>query len=336
MKTLSSIAKELGVSTATVSYVYNNKWKEKRIGEELANKILTLIKEQNIQPSMLGKQLKTGKTMIIGAIMPDLSRPHFLAVLRGLDSVFTPEGYMLLLSNSRLGMTERSILGTMISRGVDGIISVPYLQSHAYEELAPDLARKKIPMLFLDNYLANSQIPAVSTDNTKTSEELVKGLINQGARRIAYIGSDTLQVCIDRFAGYRKALADTGIPFDEKLVCRAMKNENAPLSYMELLLEQNPDAVFAESFLYFEPYLQLLHAKGLRSPERIKLAGFDDIHYVLNKIPEISSSFRTATYALQDGEGIGRRAAEKMLRIIKDSHCDSEISTLPAFIKNLN
>lgn len=336
MKTLSSIAKELGVSTATVSYVYNNKWKEKRIGEELANKILTLIKEQNIQPSMLGKQLKTGKTMIIGVIMPDLSRPHFLSVLRGLDSVFTPEGYMLLLSNSRLGMTERSILGAMISRGVDGIISVPYLQEALYTELAPDLARKKIPLLFLDNYLESSRIPAVSTDNDCTSKELVKGLINQGCRRIAYIGSDTLQVCIDRFSGYKKALEETGIAFDEKLVCRAMKNEDAPLSYMEQLLAQNPDAIFAESFLYFDPYLKMLHEKGLSSPDRIKLAGFDDIQYVLSKIPEAAASFRTATYAIQDGEGIGRRAAAKMLKIIKDSHCDEETAKLPAFIKTLN
>ena len=107
---LKDIATEMDVGTSTVSYVLNGKWREKRISEGLASKILGKAGELNYQPNLLGRHLRTQRTNLIGIIFTHLTRLHYFSILKGIESNLTPKGYSFLFSNSNDDSnTERQV-----------------------------------------------------------------------------------------------------------------------------------------------------------------------------------------------------------------------------------
>ena len=219
MKSLKALASELGVSTAAVSYVYHGKWKEKRISEALAMKIREALEREGVRPSLAGIQLKTGRSMTVGILLPDFETPHWMEILKGVESVMTPSGLLLLLTNTKLGVAESDAFLSVASRGVDGVILSPQSSLEQFDQTISKLDRE-VPMVFVDTYLPASKADFVVTDNRNGSFELVKSLLAAGRRRIAYLGSvKPLSATTERFAGYEDALKSFGLSLDEALVC---------------------------------------------------------------------------------------------------------------------
>ena len=127
MKSLSAIAKELGVSVATVSYVYNNKWRENRIHPDLAEKIRSKLKDERGAPDPLGRQLKFGRTQTVGLLLPHLDQPYFLKLLAGIEHRLGDSDYMILLGTAHWQQQARQVelAERMLARRVDALLMCP-------------------------------------------------------------------------------------------------------------------------------------------------------------------------------------------------------------------
>jgi len=315
MKSLKELAKELGVSTTVVSYVYHNKWRENRVGEALAAKVKEALEREGCKPSRIGLQLKTGRSMTVGVLLPDFGMPHWLDVLKGVDSVMTPSGFLMLLAGTNLGSSEGEALSSVLSRGVDGIIMSPYHSKELIEKERASFKRQP-PIVFVDTFIKDMDTDYVVCDNRKGASELVKALFAAGRKRIAYIGTSApLTATEDRFQGYLDALKLYGVSASEELIHRASRGEHGlPDSMAKLLDSAKPDAIFVEGLSYFGKGLEMIAARGLKVPQDIMLAGFDDIDSGLADKSCIDPS--SIVRAEQNMETIGRLAASRLKELI--------------------
>ncbi len=317
MKSLSEIAKELGVSTATVSYVYNGKWKEKRIGAELAEKVRRKLDEENCHPNPLGMSLKTGKTMTVGVILSDLSNPYNLAILKGIDKTLTTAGYDILLSTSRLGSHEDRVFESLASKGFDGILMSPY-KHHDWRKLAAVNSKRAVSIVFLDTYDPSSDIDFVVSDNRGGTFAATNSCLAAGRRRIAYLGSRHNSAGPERFEGYAAALAAAGIRLDDALIERGLKGAEGLVEGLERIFARSepPDALFTESFLYFADGFKFLADKGVRVPEQLMLIGFDDYVGALRAHPELRARNLEIPFIEQDAERMGELASKRLVELM--------------------
>lgn len=298
MKSLSQIAKELGVSNAAVSYVYNNKWRENRINEKLAQKISRKIEEENATPDALGRQLRTGRTYTIGVILADLERRYNLSILAGIEKKIASTDNLVLLGNSQLGRKEDHFLNTMLSRKVDGLIICPMYNEKSKERLFE--INKDIPLVLIDNYYPDLKIPFVTSDNKWGAYMAVKRLLDTAGKRVVYRGGNPkTAVSQERFAGYKQALSEAGLECDDELYMSA-----TPLDEIERLPEKT-NALFSESFIYFENFFKrFIEDKR----EDIALCGFDE--------PNFSSGKVNIPFLRQRAELMGETAASFLLKQI--------------------
>ncbi len=317
MKTLKEIAEELGVSISAVSYVYNGKWKKKRISEKLAKKIEKKLKEENYQPNFLGLQLKTKKTYTIGVILGDLTRKYSLDILSGIEKILATKNYLSLISNSNLGEREMDAIKILIRRNVDGIIIGPNTDDPKVKEL---IKETEIPIVFVDNYIPELNIDFVVSDNFFGAYKAVNYLIKNGCKRIMYLGSSKrLEALKERFNGYINALKNNKIEPEEKLII----NRFDIIDYRELkeiIEEIKPDGIFLESFIYSNKLFKFLFEKNMKIPDDIKLIGFDPVD--LN-FPEIQKNHfhsiikKPIPYVEQKAQKMGEIAGEILLNKIE-------------------
>ncbi|MCM8771835.1 MAG: LacI family transcriptional regulator [Candidatus Omnitrophica bacterium] len=324
MKRLKDIAQELGVSVATVSYVYNNKWKEKRINEKLVQKIKKKIKESNYKPNPLGLQLKTGKTQTIGIILGDLTRSFNLNILSGIEKKLAENNYFALISSSNLGEKEIQHIETFLERKIEGLIISPQ-KSENYEKLVKIFEKSKIPVVFVDNYLSDKNIDFVVSDNKWGSFKATEYLIKKGKRKIAYIGSEkNLSALNERFDGYCECLKKYGFKIDERLIYKKIEKQEDMYEGLEDIFKKvKPDAIFVESLLYFKYGFKFFYENGIKIPDDIFLTGFDPVDLNLSEIAEVHFNLVVKgliPFIEQRGEDIGKKAAEIILKKIKNKN----------------
>ena len=208
-----AIAKELGVSVATVSYVYNDKWRENRIHSDLAERVRRKLAEERVLPDARGRQLRSGRTMTIGVLLPHLDQPYFLKLLAGIEQWLDQSDYMVLLAvligstkAVRLSCWKECWLG-----GVDALVMAPRPATDLAEFVATLGDRHGPPLVFIDNYLSETTVPRVLTDNRWGAREAVRRLMGAGRRRILFFGGDASIAAIhDRYLGYCDAIQEAG------------------------------------------------------------------------------------------------------------------------------
>jgi LacI family transcriptional regulator len=281
MKSLSAIAKEMGVSVATVSYVYNDKWRENRIHPDLAEQVRRKIAEERGAPDILGRQLQSGRTMTVGLLLPHLEQPYFLYLLAGIERRLGESDYMVLLGIAHEGHEDRQvgIAERMLARRVDAMLVCPRPTSGLGEFVSSLQKSGRRPIVFVDNYLSGTSTPHVSSDNRWGARRAVETLLADGRRRILFLGGNSAVAALqDRHAGYCDALKDAGLKRDQSLVIWRDSGDASALEAVRSLLrsEAPPDAIFATSYYQLFPFLELLDELGLHHPQNVRLAGFDE------------------------------------------------------------
>jgi len=309
---LKDIAEKFGVSVATVSYVYNNKWKEKRINEKLAKEITEYIKKNNYRPNSLGLQLKTGKTYIVGIILGDLTRNFNLGILSGIEKVLAENSYFALIADSELGEKEEKNIKALYERNIDALIIAPNKGNEVYKTLKD--IKKEVPIVLVDNYFPNGDIDFVVSDNKWGSYMAIGHLIKEGYRKIGYIGSGkNLTALNERFEGYIGALNDNKIKINKNWIYKEIsKQEDVYLGLKKILGKDGVEAIFCESLIYFKYGFKFLHEKGLKIPEDILISGFDPINLKLDEMQEVHFDEVVngkIPYVQQKAEEIGEKAA---------------------------
>lgn len=276
--TIKEIAREAEVSTATVSMILNNK--DNNISEATRNRVLEIVRKRNYIPNTMARSLVTKQTRTIGLIMPDIVNPFFPEIARGAEDRASMSRYSIIYCNTDDNLTrEDAYIDNLGEKMVDGII---FTHSADREDAAGVFERCRVPIVLIDrDYDIPNVIGRVLVDNTNASFTGVNYMLDQGYRKIAYIaGSMNTQTARDRLAGYKKALEERGIPYQDKYVKIGEYKSQWGLEAAKALLEEKIDfdAVFCGNDLIAIGAVKALKDAGYKVPEDIGVMGFDDIY----------------------------------------------------------
>lgn len=270
-----------------VSRALNNKYGVKA---ETRERIVRTAKEMGYRPNILAQGLVTRKTNTIGVVMADISEPFFSQLIKGMNLVADETGYTLIYYNSYESLVERSALEHMIkAQRVDGLIIVgsrikedEYLSGRTWE----------VPLVLVERRLTAPGLNCVWVDSITGAYKATRYLIDQGHRRIAHIcGTLGFQVALDRLEGYKRALADTGLPYAEELVASGHFVWQDGYTATKEVLKQTPrcTAVFAGNDTMAYGALQAIAESGLEVPRDIAVVGFDDLEFSLLTNPPLTT-----------------------------------------------
>ncbi|WP_294183972.1 LacI family DNA-binding transcriptional regulator [Sphingobacterium sp.] len=246
---ISDIAKALGISVTTVSFILNDKAKEKRISEALTKRVLDYVKKVGYKPNELAKSLRTGKTKILGLIIEDISNPFFGNIARLIESKVYEQGYRIIYCSTNNDVEKaKELIQMFYDRQVDGFIITP---SDGLEDTVKQLQQNNIPVVLFDRYFPGLETDYVGADNFQGAFDASDHLCQQGYRRIGFVSlySDQTQMK-ERAEGYLKAMDNNKQQsFIQKIQMDA-SDEEAMEALREFICENRLDAVlFSTNYL---------------------------------------------------------------------------------------
>lgn len=304
--TMRDVARLAGVSTSTVSAVINetvtvSPARKKRVVEAMA--------ALDYYPDAVARGLKTGKSKVIGVVVPDITNAFYPEVVRAVEDAARRAGYVVLLCDSdENAVNEDTHLAMLFSRRVDGVLLACCANSTAYATMV----RRRFPMVFVDRVPPTAGEGTVSSDNVHAGYTAACHLIELGHRRIAMLaGHLGLSPHHDRLEGFRKAMQEFHIPIrDEYLIAGDVQIENGLDATRKLLaLSVPPTAVMVSNNKLLLGVLQGIDEYKIVVPGQLSIVGFDD--YIWNRYFSPSlTAVAQATYEM------GTRAFDLLLQII--------------------
>ncbi|ABR46683.1 Alanine racemase [Alkaliphilus metalliredigens QYMF] len=286
MTTIQKVAKEAGVSVATVSRVLN---KSDRVAPKTKSIVEETIKRLKYQPNMLGRNLRRSESRMILALLPSISNPFYTMIIKGIEDVARENEYNVLLcqTNSEL---ERELvyINLLKQRLADGLISLdPTININVLRGVSQDY-----PIVQSCEYSEELNLPYVTIDNFQAGYQAVKHLISIGKKKIALINSDNKFIYARlRQKGYLKALEEAGLGINEDFIINGENDfESGQKSMQQLLARKDrPDAVFLVSDVLAIGALKTIRDMKLSVPEDIAVVGFDNIEFAIRMNPALTT-----------------------------------------------
>lgn len=275
---LKDIAKDAGVSIATVSYVLS-KGKNSRVSVEMSERIEKIAKDLDYQPNRIAQSLKSGKTFTIGLIVADISNPFFAHIARIIEDEASKSKYTVIFGSSDEKPDKtKHLLEFFANRQVDGFILAPSRES---EEQILFLQNRGIPFVLIDRYFPEIGTNYIAIDNYLASLTATEHLIRTGNTRIAMIAYDTpLFHMKERIRGYKEALKLNAIVQDEKWLMEIdvskVEDDIAP-AIDNMLASKNPvEALFFATNTLAISGLKYLEKLGIKIPSDLRIVSFDE------------------------------------------------------------
>ncbi|MCM8823229.1 MAG: LacI family transcriptional regulator [Candidatus Omnitrophica bacterium] len=268
--TIIDVAKEAGVSIASVSRFLHNPLSLKRNNRE---KISQAIKKLNYEPQVFAQRLAGGKLNTLGLVIPGYEGIFYsfyaLEIIRNVGIALEKIGYDLHLNIYRGKDNLRTSL-------VDGVIFADIINN---DKQLLRLFKEGIPTVVINKKLEEQKVSFVAIDNFKGAVEATEFLISHGHKIIAHIGGDLkVQCAYERLSGYKFALEKNGLPIDEKIIKLANFSPLEARKCLEelLALSQKPTAIFCASDEMAQEVLHSVREKGINVPRNLSIIGFDD------------------------------------------------------------
>jgi LacI family transcriptional regulator len=287
--TLSNIARELNITPATVSRALRN---HPKISAETKESVLRVASRLNYKRNKVASSLRSGKTHMIGVIIPSAEINFFGSVVHGIETVANVNGYNILIYQSNESY-EHEVRGieTLLAARVDGIMVSIAKETVDYTHFT-DVAKRGLPIVFFDRGNDNMGIPSVVIDDYKGAFIATERLIKQGYQRVAHIsGPQHVKVFYDRFKGYMAALQVNNLPFDPSLVFQgniSIESGKKAADYF-LSLSDRPDAVFAVEDFCALGLMKSIKEHGLKIPEEFGIIGFANELFGEHTTPSLST-----------------------------------------------
>jgi LacI family transcriptional regulator len=309
---LKDVARYTGLSISTISRVLSNK---SYVKEHTREKVLEAVRLLNYSPNIMAQSLKNGRSNTIALFIPSIQNLIYPDLTRGVEDTARKNGYTVILCNTDESIEiEKSYINTLRPRLIDGFI-IASMMPHSTH--IAQLRKENFPLvLALRAY--DDSIDAVIIDNKQAAYNAVKYLAGRGNRKIAIaLGNTELTLYSDRLRGYRQALEESGVPFDENLVMRERYNIGSFYHLTRAMLEKGtiPDSVFATSDARAITIMRAICDSGYRIPGDISVLGFDNVEIASMVEPPLS----TVSQPLYE---IGVLAAQKLIYQIqyKEKH----------------
>lgn len=278
--TIKDIAKIAEVSPSTVSRVIDG---NPRISRETSEKIKKVMQQLDYHPNMLARSLARKNTRIVGTLMPGTNEnafkhPFFTEILRGITTQANKSGYNILISSAATPQGEKKVIGDFAKNGIaEGLI---LMTSRNNDTVIRELTEMSFPFVLVGNPDGYDGITWVDNDNVEAGRRLTGHLIERGSREIAFLGlSDEYHVVRDRFDGYKKALAENGIVYDDALVVRGAFMDGRGSEMTKELLSRKrgfTGIVAADDYMALDA-IRALGQAGLKVPQDVLVAGFNNI-----------------------------------------------------------
>ena len=320
--TIHDIARELNISASTVSRALND---NPRISIKTKEKIKAVAKSLGYQPNTLASNLRNKKSNTIGIVVPLINRHFFSSVISGAEDVAFKAGYNVVISQSNdLAAKEISIVQSMFSNRVDGLIISIAMQTNSFEHLKI-FGRKNIPLVFFDRVVPEIETDKIVVDDFAGGFRVTQHLIDQGYQRIGHLaGPQNLMTYFDRKNGYIEALRKNNIPYDESLVVINSLTSDEGIAAVDHLinLPNSPDAIFCGNDTTALSVMIYLRDKGIRIPQDIGIVGFSNEPFSRVVSPSIST-------IAQPGFEMGQKAAELIIRKIENKERTFQTIILP-------
>jgi LacI family transcriptional regulator len=311
--TIKTIAKELGVSTSTVSKALKD---SHEISTETKKKIQAYADFYNYKPNNLALQLRNQKTKVIGVILPKIVHHFFSTVIMGIEEGANKKGYNIMVCFSNESYKKEVETLKVLSNGsVDGLIvsiANETLKNKDFKHFT-DLVAEEIPLVLFDRVVDEILCDKVVVDDVGAGYKATRHLLENGRKKIALITTPNhVSVGALRRQGYEKALIESYIKTNEKLIVEIDENQDIK-KQIEKVFEEDIDGVFAVNEIYAANSMRIAKEKGLSIPEEISIIGFTD-----GLISEYSSP--SITTIAQHGFTMGQQAVEVLIeRIEKDA-----------------
>ncbi len=307
---MKDIAEDLGLSVITVSKALRGR---PDISAQTRARVLRRAEELNYRPNLSARALVTGRTNMMGLVIPDLTHAFFTELARAVSGVLRSSGFTLLICSSELQPDlERRVIDQFIALGVDALlVASAQFTPQSFQQLD----KEGFPYVLLDRRFDGFASHFVGVNDENLGYIATRHLIDIGCRRIAHVSAAKLSHLVGRYEGYKRALAEEGLALCPEYVANVARAEEAGEAAgfdaaNELLrLPSPPDAIFCYNDLVATGAMQAILDAGLRIPADVALLGcgnipFDDyLHVPLSSVDQHSTA-------------IGIRAAQMAIELV--------------------
>ncbi|WP_328468684.1 LacI family transcriptional regulator [Actinoplanes sp. NBC_00393] len=303
MARIEDVAAHAGVSVGTVSNVLN---RPEAVAVKTRDRVLAAITELGYLPNEAARSLAAGRSRTIGLIVPDVTNPFFADVARGAEQVADERDVVVMLYNSGESVErEEGYFGRLETQRVQGVLVSPVHQAGGAID---DLVRRGTPVTLLDRGTGRHGLCCVSVDDHTGGGLAVRHLVEQGYRRLAYVGGPlSMPQAAARLAGARQAAEAAGATI-EVIETRTVSVAEGRAAAAEIA-GRSAQAVFCANDLLALGLLQAVTRLGLRVPDDLAIVGYDDIEYAAAAAVPLTS-------VRQPRAELGRVAAELLFEEI--------------------
>lgn len=307
---MKDIAADLGVSLMTVSKALRG---HHDIGEETRQRVIQRAKELGYQPNWTARSLATGRTQLIGLVIPDLMHSFFAEIAKSVNKRLEPHAYHTVICNSEGDAeVEGRQIAFLLARNVEGlIVASSYLSGQG--KIWNDIQERKTPCVLIDRRLAGFDASFVGANDEEIGRLATSHLVEQGYRRIAHIRGPAVTTGEGRYQGYRRAMREAGMEIRDDYIVEGQYDDVNGCAAMKLLLARNPrpDAVFCYNDPVAAGALRAAIEGGIDIPSDLGIIGVGNIHY--------SDLLRFPLSTVDQGNAsIGEAAADLLLRSVQE------------------
>ena len=287
---IQDVARLAAVSTATVSRALAY---PERVSAEARAKVFDAVAKVGYLPNPAARSLRSQKTRMVLVVLPDLDNIFFSRILRGIEDALFEQGYGMIIGDLDGSPDKEAHFAAFAAGGqVDGAL---LLNGHLFgqtREGEGKPARITIPLVALCEAIPGADIPQIEIDNRSAASRMTQHLASQGHRSIAYVSGPAINILErERFQGFKDGLEAAGLPFDSNLVIPGDYTVASGVTAGQNLLARSsrPSAVFCTSDEMAIGLMRTLFSAGLRVPDDISVAGFDDIEFAAVAEPALTT-----------------------------------------------
>lgn len=266
--TITDVARQAGVSMATVSRVVNG---NNNVKETTRKKVMAVIDKLHYRPNAVARGLASKKSTTIGVIIPSMTDLLYANLAKGIDDVASMYKYNILLTSLNKGIvSEQQLFNELLAKQVDGII---YMGESVSPELHKEMINSRVPVVFAGAIDDSGKIASVNIDYRTAVRDVVQLLINNGNQQIAMVADD-LSNSINgkyRLQGYRDALEQAGLTYSSSNVFETVYNLQAGAAVWDAIHESGATAVYVANDLLAAGIVNAAETTGVKIPEDFEL-----------------------------------------------------------------
>ena len=303
--TIYDVAREAGVSMATVSRVVNG---NKNVKENTRKKVLEVIDRLDYRPNAVARGLASKRTTTVGVVIPDITNTYFATLAKGIDDIAEMYKYNIVLANSdEDDEKEVAVVNTLFSKQVDGVIFMGY---HLTEKIRSEFSRSRTPVVLAGTGDVEHQLPSVNIDYKNAIADAVRHLLKRN-KKIAFVSGplvDDINGKV-RLAGYKDALKEAGVNYSEGLVFESKYRYDDGYALAERLVSSKATAAVVTGDELAAGLLNGLADHGVSVPEDFEVITSDDSQIARFTRPNLT----TIAQPLYDLGAISMRMLTKIM-----------------------